>query len=303
MKKSTKYILIIAGVGLAAGLLMLFFGMVMGASRYIYLDSTGVHIYEEGNEETVTVDDLSFDKVYINAMTANVEIIPSDKARLEIVQKNNDGNISYTCENGELRVVENFKSRFRFFNLDFRFMFDKSSNIITLYLPPDKLDDVSLNITSGIIKASGITTCNLDIDIISGSINLEDITADTAEFNLTSGRLTADNVKATDSRLSVMSGSCNFTDTYFGGLRARITSGSTRYEGTLAGIVDIESMSGSATFDLTGSADDFNKNFSSLSGSIKLNGQQRRNYDENISAPNSLKVSVTSGSVRFDFED
>jgi len=142
---------------------------------------------------------------------------------------------------------------------------------------------------------------------VSGSVRLSDISTSDLTLNATSGSVRVEGGTHNDVTLRSVSGSVRF-DGYIGGsLNASSTSGSVNVSDSSRSYgagetITLRSVSGSVTFTTSAPASNFNYSVSSVSGSMRVDGDRidgRRGSGGTGSVP--VDASTTSGSIRIEF--
>jgi len=320
MKKALLVFLIIAIVG---GVLITT-GLALGASTGIYFNEHGLQLqngrkYHAEEKNRMADHDLgSLTELRVEVASARVEVIASDHFGIEIDCRANRL-IQYSCENGVLRVTQD--SAFGWSLLDFNFGF-RSEDTVKIYLPEDarladariqvasgmvhveKLtaDTLTLNCTSGSIKANQLTGDQIAVQSASGIIHLSGVTGDQISAKCNSGSMTFNDITASVSlEFRLTSGLLKAQEVDSAGTILDMQSGTANISGKLRGHNQMRLTSGILNLTIDGNELDYNRTLSKTSGIIRVNGNR---HAGNLIAPeaeNSLDASVNSGSIKIDF--
>ena len=304
-----KIILIIIAVGLIVSLI----GFLMGAKRWIYInDKGGISIVDTSKE--ITVNDFaldSFTSMEIDADSADVEIIISDKYGIEATYFDKKDNPVWKVENNVLKVDYPQKDTLMLFNFNLSFNFKNSK--LKIYLPQDaELGEADIKLSYGKVKIDELKVKELSIKNSFGDVNINNITAEDIKLTLSSGKFNVSNITAkeitaknsygagyfktvTTDRLSVkMSsgdlsltgctigaldiknsyGAVNCQDIVSGGTDINVSSGAIRLKGDLSGSTTVESSFGKITMELLKSKEEYNYNISTSFGSIMMDDEK-----------------------------
>ena len=294
MKKFWMVLLILAVVGIV----LMACGFSLGAYTNLSLDRNGLNY--GGAEKMIDVNETNIGQITeidIDMAAANVEIIPGPDYGYEIHSTRNNP-ITHKFENGKLTISQNLSFSWRLFS----FNFDFSHDSVKIYLPPEAfMQNVSVRTASGKIYLSSMNCDRFNLSSSSGKIDAKDVTATDFSANCTSGKVSLDSVKADRFNLVLTSGQLTANNINSGTLSATLTSGSAKLSGQFLGSTNISMTSGSVNMDIDGKREDYRTSASTVSGSVRVNGEKLNDQDRNSSAPYSLNVDVISGGVRINY--
>ena len=239
MLKSTKIILITAGVLVGLGLIL--GGIAMGISRIRY---GGVaNMYNSANEsaeyarQSMEIKE-HIENLEVSQVSSDINILPSDKDMVYVEYTDGPDYMNEIEVDGNTLKI-NYKSRMPWyhkmgwFNIG-SFFGDSDYDVepVDIYLPADVYDEVELTTVSGNIKvANGLECDELSMVTVSGEIKAENIKADDkVSIDATSGEIDLKNIET-------------------GGLGVNTVSGNITAESVKAQKTDIDTTSGDITLD------------------------------------------------------
>lgn len=292
---------LVIGSLLIFGMIFVLAGLSLGGETSIYWDKSGVQSPRGGEDRPARISELNteaFVNISIAMVNHDVEFIVSDSYGFEIVSRNNS-QITWHLQNGSLAIKEKFRRGF--FDLDFSFL-RKGDSYLKVYIPADAyLEKVFVNTVNGKVELSGFTCALLDVNVVSGRVEIEDVSADILKINGVSGTLAMRNCNAQSVNICTISGKISISGLKSNGLSMDSVSGRIAVSGELLGRNEINSVSGRVSLLISGSADEYSKQFSLISGSLSVNGQRLSKNHYESGSPNSLKVNTVSGGVAVDF--
>ncbi|MCL1791200.1 MAG: DUF4097 domain-containing protein [Peptococcaceae bacterium] len=315
---------LVLGIVVVVGLMLMGVGLIIGGIPDLYIDWDGIHLGETDRQEFSSGDLGKISGLDVLTSSIRVEIIPVSSAAGETasahlsVDCDKNQQITWSVENGELRVRQTSRLVWQILNIG-----GLRDDIVRIYIPTgDELNRVVLKNSSGVLSVDGISCQTFDAKTTSGKLTVSrvyaqdfgvsatsgrcvmtDCGAVTMKLSLTSGSMEISGVKAETLRLTAASGGVKGNGIITQGLSAHATSGSVRLAGEFAGDNTFEVQSGSCTVETKGSKGDYSRYISVNSGTVWVNGQKTQGNDVNTSAPNSMRIKVTSGSARVVFLD
>ena len=196
MKNKMKTVWKIIGLVILVGIVLTITGLLLGASRTLYLDRTGVHI--SGNKISIVEEsDLeAFREINIDASFSDIEFLRSDTFGIELYGENLEWD--WTLEDNILTITDTGDLRLPILHFDF---FQKQHNYVKIFLPenlpPDEQPQfVSLKTGSGNIRLDDFNTTVLDISNSFGNVDIKNMNTGVIFIELGSGRFTGLNLHA-----------------------------------------------------------------------------------------------------------
>ena len=225
MSKITKTALISIG----AGILLCLLAYMLVGGVWTGFNSKGNEYIEESYESGTDIKELVIDE------SSNSIIMQSeDTDKITIEYYDNPDSSMYVIEekDGKLKFKRNDRKFFKLINIDF------TERNIVVTVPSDYKGDMSIELTSGSLKADDITADDLKLDCTSGSIKFENLASGgDIEIDCTSGSVkgTLDGAKS------------DYT------IRSETTAGSSNLSNTDGGRkkLDVETTAGSINIEFT----------------------------------------------------
>jgi len=225
-----------------------------------------------------------FTDIRIRATSATVAVLPAGPGTPPGVRFTNlDAGVEFL--GNQLIIDTRGHERRRGFQiLDFGFF--SLPREITVYLPAGPVDSVRIASTSGSVRMDGISATVLEVRSTSGSVD---------------GR----NMSFTNGTLESTSGSININDVSWNNINAQTTSGRIRIAGAdiREGSTRLQVTSGNISLEVNGRRNDFTYSFTSVSGSVRVNGERLRGRTgTGGGGEHPITMNVTSGNIRLDFD-
>ncbi|WP_273130970.1 DUF4097 family beta strand repeat-containing protein [Bacillus weihaiensis] len=274
-------------------LFVLFFG---GGLLFLMLSYQSWPVF--GEQETEAKLSEAIDLIDIDISGASTTILPTKQDSLS-VELDGKGKVSLEEDKDSIKIE--FKDD-RWFN--FLHLFGKSH--LTIYLPEEYHNDLSLEIGSGSVKMneSEVELKTLEVEVSSGHIELAHLKADTFHVAGSSGNIQVDNVATEMGTIKMKSGNVDVKD-YSGGLIADLSSGKLEVEFTsLTDDIELGVKSGYALLDLPQHAN-FTIDADIGSGTITTNFNLKDSEEDKHSfwgthgtGEHEIKVDVSSGKVK-----
>lgn len=251
------------------------------------------------------VDKISFEKEWtFNAQTLKNFTIEGNSENLEVkfVESSSDmGSIELEGKFSQKvmdRITETTVSddsfhldlttgfEFHLLSLDFT----NTKTYITVALPNnDKLDNLNVNISSGNMKIDNILANNASISTASGNLTVNNALAQELTLKTVSGNINAQEITSSNLNANVSSGNIKLTD-ISGELTAKATSGNITISQKEIGNADVKASSGNVIFNVAKGFSGF-YDLQSTSGSIKAPDSIGTTTDK-------IKIRVQSGNIR-----
>jgi len=336
-KSKMKIIWKIICLVIIVGVVLAITGLVLGASRSLYWDRTGIHVTGSGITSIVEHDIAPFKNIYIDAGFSDVEFKTSDSFGIDLFGDNMEW--IWTLENDVLNITHDKNTRFQFLNFDF------SRNHAIIYLPDKiELDAINVKTDSGNIKLGGFSARNLNVNNKFGNVDLSNIiTAGYIQLELNSGNFTGLNletqnltysnhfgigrfqsVNSNTFRADSKSGDLQFIDcgfenavieNNFGKITAtgliatspniRANSGDISIAGDISGEIIVHNEFGNITLTTSRKKSDFSYDISIKFGRLTFDGERLRDQTSIVSSSvleNHIKITSSSGNVDISFE-
>jgi lia operon protein LiaG len=336
MIKNMKTIWKVIILAITAGLILAILGFILGASRSLYLDRAGVHIYGNGSIHIIEHDLTSFKNIDIDAGFTDVEFVSSDTYGIEI--KSDNARWDRLLENDTLTISLVRNSRVQIMNFNF---LPIVRNYVKIFIPNDSvLGTITVKTSSGDVNLRDIRAESIDINSTTGNIRLYGISSNYLQTSSTSGNIIGSvlqansfihNTRTGDGRLQVMnverfsaestSGDLTITgsDLVMASITARTgniigndilllnanvqtTSGDIRLNGEFLGEMEIQARTGDVRVSTSGERNDYSYTLSSRTGTIRLDGERFSN--EITSRPTQerhIAITTTSGDINLSF--
>ncbi|MDR2590861.1 MAG: DUF4097 domain-containing protein [Oscillospiraceae bacterium] len=338
MKNKQKVIWIIIILTIVAGLTLAVLGFVLGASKTLYLDRSGLHI--AGNE-IIHIEEYDlepFKNIHVDVRGTNVKFVASDSFGLEIYSDNTQW--EWSQKNDTLIVSLITTTRIQLMSFDF---FSHERNYIKIFIPLGTvLDTVSIEANSGSVEIGDLTANSIEVSCRTGNIHINNITSDYLHINTTSGNITGSNLNAknlistlrtgraslhtintenfsiectsgsitvtnaefNNASFKVQTGNITLNDVTSLGLNAQTTSGIIRISGDFSGKSIVQARTGNVFMSTSGHKNDYSFDLSVRTGSITLDGERRsgeRTIISGLEMENHIKILTTSGNIDVEF--
>lgn len=306
MKSGFKNIWKISVIAIAIGLILATIGLILGANRHIYADTSGLHVVD--SKGPIEIKDLKLNKftdIDIESDVFDIEFIESNDYGIEIKYYENIEKPTYSLEDGTLKISTAAKniSNFRFFNLDFNFDIINDQSI-KIYLPKNtNLNNISIKSNVGSIDISNFTSQNLNIESDIGDVTINDAKLDKLNAKLDTGKLNIENCEITDGKIKTGIGDVKGTNLKSSGLNIDCDTSSIKLQGDLQGDTEISSNIGSITLETSNDKSFYNYDISTDIGSIKLDDEKQGSKITNsdVNSNNNLNLFTDTGSISVKF--
>lgn len=257
MKDKRKW-LIASLICIAAGIVIMTAGKLIGGRPGFYIDRTGIHKAGETlDEEPVKgfQEFEEFDMIELNADDVDVEIIASDRFAVEYCLSGEYGEPVCKIENGKLIFDENHDIKFIFMNIGFFMgntgnihMGDESRYYVKIEIPEDKiLSQAFLNIEDGSLKIASLRAGELRIKNEYGNLVLDEYEGEKLKIDMDSGDLTLGVLKAEQAEINNEYGRITVSEMDGGNLNVKQDSGDCRVDCLKASDTEIENEYGNVS--------------------------------------------------------
>lgn len=257
MKKAVKTSLIVASILFVVGIAIL--ALAYGL--------TGCDLSKLNTKKYITTTfeiTETFNSIDVDTSGANIVLAVSEDGQCKVVCHDSD-DIEYSAKvvNDTLTVSHKVLN-FELISFD---VFVNEEVAVTVYLPENIYNKVSLNASSGSIKVpSGFGFMYADLRCSSGSISCSAVISDTLTAKTSSGSTTINNFNGDEIHVSASSGSVNFNNCDGNDLNVETSSGSISLSNVISDAMTISASSGSVSFD---HCDGNDINVETSSGSVK----------------------------------
>lgn len=290
-----------------------------------------------GNSDRYSVGNFEYDTEKINSVEINwisgeINVIRKDGEKLFVEENSdnldNDERVHCYIDNGTL-IIHFCKSGYKYNHIDDNYKH------LTVYIPDNvdlsidgisadisvsdaNLDDLDIDTVSGNVDIGNIKVREISVDSVSGDISIESVNAVTFDSESISGSMKFGDVVSSDTDIDTTSGDVRFdslkTDTF----TADTVSGDIEVENIVASdisvdsvsgkvrlgisekaVIKIETVSGSVTLD-TIDLLGLEVNFSTSSGKIKTQREyvkEKKNVYIFGDAESLVKIKTTSGDL------
>jgi DUF4097 and DUF4098 domain-containing protein YvlB len=299
MKRVLKNAWKLAGALMAAGLIVLAIGWMLGARGGVYVDAKGVHIDKNERIEISERDIGEFTEISVATASADIELIASDHYGIEL-SYNAQTAPEWRVQNGKLTVKAENKLIINFFSFNFQ------NNSINIYYPESaRFDSAQITSASGAIRVSDAYIASLQIKNASGDVALRHLEGEALTVGVSSGRVTLSDsgISFGSVELTLTSGDITAEGLASRGTKIRSTSGRVKLSGELLGETDVHCVSGDASVSAAGDEGAYSYSLKAVSGGVRVDGQRQGNSAarQNASAGNNIAVNTTSGSIDLNF--
>lgn len=240
-------ILVISTLGLAIGT--------------IYAINTKLDFDDEVTfvEDTIEINE-GINSIQINQEEVNIEIEIWDKDYTELDYRliKNDDNEYVKVENSTLLIGDDYNFEFDSI-LDFQTIFEwikkgqtileNESQSIKIYLPKNNLENIELNIVSGSINISGIETNKLNIDNVDGNTTLSNIVANNLNYNGVDGDIEITSSKIDNFKFDNVDGDTDIVDSEFNKMYFDCVNGNISMKGSQVSEFEVDTVNSDITFD------------------------------------------------------
>ncbi len=200
-----------------------------------------------------------FSSIEIDVLAADISVIPGEEWSVSYHLSEKEPLKRFGVEQGTLYVETTFDPSERFEHKDW---------FITVTVPAGTaLDEVELDTISGSVELRGITCDSASLSSTSGKVEAQDIRARELEMNSTSEKITAADVSCDSFEAETVSSDVQAEGT-FGEMEVSTVSGNTEVVGSISSSGELESVSGDISLSLKHAA----SIQASSRGTILING-------------------------------
>ncbi|MCE5235042.1 MAG: DUF4097 family beta strand repeat-containing protein [Clostridiaceae bacterium] len=184
---------------------------------------------------------------------------------------------------GTLHIKEKKFSHFSFFG--FRsFGFIKKAEVI-ITLPDAQYERFAFDMVNGALKIPQLRVRELKSDCVNGAVSITGVTAERIHLDNVNGKISASDVFAAES--------CK-CDTVNGGIEL---------SGVLRGRIHADAVNGGISISIPLSGKDYNLSLSTVSGSVRVNGQKMgKSFNVQNGAANSVHAETVNGGIQVGFQ-
>lgn len=282
MKKSAQIRIILWSVVIVVLLSVLIIGIVLPEKGWRFnIFELNISGYGYKNADEYLVGNFSVEadeikKLDIEWLGGKVNVIVGDGDEIKVSEEavnDDDDRLRYRIKDGEISI--------KFRKSGKRGKVPNKS--LTVVIPKDMmLEELDMELISASVKADiPITINEVEIDGVSGSVDVSGLTCSKCNTYLVSGSVTADGIIADEIQLETVSGSIDFTGECRS-IEVETVSGSTMIRSAKAPkSIDIETVSGSVRIYMPREKG-FELSYSSVSGKVKA-------YDNTFSKSGNYK--------------
>lgn len=311
MKNTVRWLCIIAGILIAAGIVVFGIGKVFNGQI-----DTGIFSLYRGI--TVTEEDLiketreisPFGELQIEATLADIYILKGDKYELEISAPE-ELIPEIKEQNGKLIVKQPKIGTFNLIN---------ASVYYKLTVPSDEIIKTDITVTSGDISIEGVNmeghvgqtsgdvkvadvaAANLKLEATSGNAVMTSCKIDEISLNHTSGAVSLNDTTAKKVTFNSTSGDLILNNIVTDEFNAHVTSGEIEASACDIKNVKVEGTSSDINMNLSGSTLDYEYAIHTLSGKIEVDTMKMEHtYTTQNGSANTISIDTTSGDVKITF--
>ncbi len=251
-------------------------------------------------EKTLTEEDV-VTSFYLEAASDDVDIYPSENGKLSITYYESE-TFRYTYDFKDGKATFSDDSQFDIKNL-FKFHWFNDRPNMKIYLPDTISSTLSLDIATGEIsfKNSNFTLISLYINVASGEIELSDITTNNCRINSSSGNISLNNISSQSVTLKVSSGDVSIDNSELNDLDIDISSGDFVSHNLTTEGVTCNVSSGNVRLGVTGNSSDYTIKGETYSGKITLKfGGAETKMENKVfygNGPKLIKATISSGNL------
>jgi hypothetical protein len=156
---------------------------------------------------------------------------------------------------------------------------------VTITLPDVQYERFAFNMVNGALRVPALRVRELKAENVNGGVNVSGVKGEYIRLSSVNGGLGASDVSTTEE--------CK-CDTVNGGIEI---------SGALRGKIDASAVNGGIHVSIPLSGKDYNLNVSTVSGSVRVNGQKMsKSFNLQNGAPNSIKADTVNGGIRVELQ-
>ena len=310
MLKSTKIILITAGVLIGLGMIIGGIALAIGKAKGFSLGETSTPGASGGEDITFTVSE-SFKNIDVHEVSSDVNVSLTNESNAYVEYHNGETyEHNVTVDGNTLKIKfkndQGWIEKWSAFSWIDQAGEDAGKFPVNIYLPASAYNNIRLYTVSGGVSVKDIECKDLDIDTTSGSAKVSSCNiSDKASADAVSGEIRMSDLSGCDFNASTTSGSVNLTDcdvkdadieTVSGAVILEnfkavstdidTTSGDVRMKGYESASTDINTTSGDIDAEVIGS---YNVEYDTVSGDVDI--------DKRDSAGAKMDIDTTSGDI------
>ena len=182
-----------------------------------------------------------------------------------------------------LYVKEKKFAHFSFFG--FRsFVFVKKSEV-AITLPDAQYERFSFDMVNGSLKVPALRVRELKAESVNGGVTVDGVSGERLSLNSVNGKLSASDIAMTD------------------GCKCSTVNGGIGLSGSIRGKVHADAVNGGIHIAIPLSGKDYNLRLSTVSGSVRVNGQKMsKSFNIQNSSANSVHANTVNGGIQVEFE-
>lgn len=313
-KSVVKVSAIVGACFIAVGAVCMLIARIIGGTSNLVMNYGGTTIViNDGDCISETMELEPFTDLTVDTAAISVELIQGDSYELETYVPEELKPV-VTQKNGKLMVKQpknNLNISIRGNDMPYYRITVPTEDVIktSLDLTSGEVYVADVNIsgeidlTSGGVVASGITSDILEIDTTSGTHEITDCKVDTLKLDSTSGDVDISNVEADSISIDGTSGSRELDNVKTGVLTVETTSGSVHGRAITVDKINIDATSGSTELSLVGEETDYDYEIDCVSGNVRIGDSKiAGGYETENGHGKIITVDSTSGNVEIDFE-
>ncbi|MVO73062.1 DUF4097 family beta strand repeat protein, partial [Paeniclostridium sordellii] len=232
----------------------------------------------------------------------NIEIIPSEKYKIELQYKEDYGKINYKVKNNSLII--NQESTIR--NLNNKSNFNKDDlNFIKIYIPSDKsFEKFSIISDIGNIDIRQMNLNNLDLSCNVGNIKVNNCEINDSKISNDTGNIEINKSKFKNLEANLNLGNINSKNINVKNLlNAKNDLGNIDISGKVYGDIEVNCDLGNVDIEIDEKEKNYNYRLICDLGKIDINGK-RKNKDVSLenNSDNNLNIECDSGNIKLKFK-
>ncbi|MDQ0340677.1 lia operon protein LiaG [Caldalkalibacillus uzonensis] len=228
--------------------------------------------WQAGESHILPIEDVKRIDINVQSAAVYISTAETDQIGLELKKREGSQSTIETIQQGERLIVKVNQSSFNFLGGIIALFSGQFKEELYVTLPHNYSESLYVKSSSGSLAISGLEKLqDLDVDISSGSVTIEDVSVESFRYDGSSGRLTVRDLQAELNDIKISSGKVNLE--------------------RIAGEIRGKSSSGSVTIDMVSL--DAPVKWQGSSGTITLHLPETSSFE--------LTASTSSGSVYSDF--
>lgn len=311
MKKSIRWICIIAGILVAAGICLAAVGWLFkGEFRPDIFNVGSSAVITEANNKKEVISIKPFTKLTIDASAMDVYLVKGDKYELEVMVPQ-ELMPKVEESNGHLDIKQPKINNINIVNTHIYYK---------VTVPNDDMVDVDIECTSGDINIDSVNFTGF-VSQTSGDLSISNVNSEDLSFGSTSGGLSVKNLQAKNMIIEHTSGSMLFDGVVADRINIEVTSGESYFSNVTLSNLEMETTSGEIEtqkcdikniningtsadieLNLSGSEEDYDYDIQTTSGDIKVGTMEtERKYSTNGGKNQKIAIDITSGDTKIAF--